>query len=165
MCAFVVVLCGCAHDSSALARSAPASPPHTIVDASLATGARWSVTQQGDVFVIANRGHFSFSIPTAAAQADEWSVVESSQARVRFASRTRETLTVYADGRAYWNGEFKAVDPAMSDAGAIAASHASPAEVTVPSHLGRVDRNTPGDEDNDGYNESVGAYEIIALGP
>ena len=50
----------------------------------------------------------------------------------------------------------------MSDAGAIAASHASPAEVKVPSQFGRVDRNTPGDEDNDGYNEARGSYELLA---
>jgi hypothetical protein len=162
-CVVAVLVCGCAHESPPQKKTA--NLPRPIVDAPLPSGERWSVAQQGDVFVIANPGHFSFSIPTAQAQADGWSVVESSPARVRFVSTTQETLTVYADGRAYWNGEFKAIDPAMSDAGAIAASHASPAEVTVPPLLGRIDHNTAGDEDNDGYNEAVGAYEIIASGP
>ena len=35
----------------------------------------------------------------------------------------------------------------------------------MPEELGRVDRGTPGDANNDGYNESRGAYEFAATGP
>jgi hypothetical protein len=31
--------------------------------------------------------------------------------------------------------------------------------------MGRVNRSTPGDSDNDGYNEARGAYQVIATGP
>ena len=31
--------------------------------------------------------------------------------------------------------------------------------------MGRVDRNTPGDANNDGYNETTGSYRIIAQSP
>ncbi len=119
----------------------------------------------GQTFVVDRPGHFQFSIPTAEAQSDGWSIVEASAVRVEFASHGQpSTLTVYADGRAYCDGEFKSIDPAMPDAGEIAAAHQSPADVTVPQQFGRVDRNTPGDADNDGYNESCGAYEVTATG-
>ena len=38
------------------------------------------------------------------------------------------------------------------------------AEVSVPEELGRLNRDTPGDANNDGYNEVRGAYQLIANG-
>ena len=45
-----------------------------------------------------------------------------------------------------------------------AEQHASPAELVVPEEFGRLDRDTPGDRNNDGYNEQRGAYELAAHG-
>ena len=141
------------------------STTQTLIDAPVADGGRWSVRRTGQVFVVDHPGRFQFSVPTAEAQSDGWSIVEASEMRARFASRGQPAaLTVYADGRAYCDGEFKAIDPTLNDASDIAAEHESPAEVTVSPEFGRLDRSTPGDANNDGYNESCGAYEIAANG-
>ncbi len=34
----------------------------------------------------------------------------------------------------------------------------------VPDEFGRIDRDTPGDQNNDGYNERRGSYELVAKG-
>src|SRR5581483_3426317 len=44
------------------------------------------------------------------------------------------------------------------------ASHRPPAEISVPAELGRLDRNTPGDANNDAYNEIRASYEIVSFG-
>ena len=46
-----------------------------------------------------------------------------------------------------------------------AADAQSPADVLVAEEMGRVNRSTPGDANNDGYNEAAGAYELLATGP
>lgn len=154
---------GCNSNNPTKVPTAPQSQAY--VDAT-AAGERWSVTRSGGAFVIDHPGRFSFSIPTAEAQADGWTIVEASPARVRFTSKGQpSSLTVYADGRAYCDGEYKSMNAAMTDAGALAASHQSPAEISVPQLLGRVDRSSPGDANNDGYNESSGSYEVVAFGP
>jgi len=138
------------------------SNEQTFVDALTSDGTRWTVKRRGDAFIVDHPDRFTFTITTA----DGWSIVEASPARATFVSTGRpSSLTVYADGRAYCDGEFKSINPWMSDAGAIAAAHDSPAQISVAPQLGRVDRNTPGDEDNDGYNEARGAYQIVASGP
>jgi hypothetical protein len=52
----------------------------------------------------------------------------------------------------------------VRDDKAYAAAHASPAELVVPATMGRLNRGTPGDADNDGYNERLGAYQVQASG-
>jgi hypothetical protein len=43
--------------------------------------------------------------------------------------------------------------------------HQTPAQIEVTEGMGRVDRNTPGDTRNSGYNPTTGSYRIIATGP
>jgi hypothetical protein len=53
----------------------------------------------------------------------------------------------------------------LKEAGAIfTEQHNRPAELSVAEEFGRVDRDTPGDRNNDGYNEQRGSYELIAKG-
>jgi hypothetical protein len=47
----------------------------------------------------------------------------------------------------------------------LAAQDASPGQVTLSLETGRVDRNTAGDANNDGYSETTGTYMLIAGGP
>ena len=92
-------------------------------------------------------------------------MLECSDARVRFTSIGQpSSLTVYPDGRAYCDGEFKSISSLLADATEIAQQHESPAEISVRPELGRVNRSSVGDANNDGYNESCGVYEIIAAG-
>jgi hypothetical protein len=73
-------------------------------------------------------------------------------------------MTVYADGRAFWDGQYKPMSVAARDP-TLTAQHQSPAQIEVAEGMGRVDRNTPGDANDDGYNETTGSYRIIASGP
>src|SRR5262249_4403632 len=41
----------------------------------------------------------------------------------------------------------------------------SPAQIELPETMGRVERRSSGDANNDGYNESRGSYMLIATGP
>jgi len=126
----------------------------------------WRVRRRGLYYVIDAPGRFSFGVPTANAEQGGWAVADSCASRVRFASSNAPNwLTIYSDGRMYWGGEFRAIAPGLSDADDQARQHISPADVDVPEAMGRLNRSTAGDANNDGYNESRGAYEILASGP
>lgn len=138
----------------------------TVVEAKLDDGRAWSVKRRGLSYVVESAGRFGFEIVTAEAQQGGWWVAEAGSARARFqASATPSTLTVYADGRSYCDGEFKSLNPALRDAAELAEQHQAPAELSVPAGMGRVNRATPGDANNDGYNEASAAYQLAAAGP
>jgi hypothetical protein len=137
----------------------------TIVDTSKSTSG-WSVKRRGLYYVIDAPGRFSFRVPTSQAERSGWNVADSCSTRVRFTSTGRPSaMTVYSDGRLFWGGEFRAVAPTMRDASDLSRQHSTPAELSVSESFGRLNRATAGDQDNDGYNESRGAYQIIAAGP
>ena len=107
----------------------------------------------------------NFGVVTTDGSPHGWEVEEASDLRARFrSSGETKHLTVYADGRSMWDGAYKPLSVEVRDDKSFAAAHASPAEVTIPEALGRLSRNTPGDADNDGYNEQLGAYQIQASG-
>jgi hypothetical protein len=66
--------------------------------------------------------------------------------------------TLYSDGRSIQDGKFIAKGLAAE----AAASHEKPGVLTVDESTGRLDRTTPGDTDNDGYDEVRGAYQVQA---
>jgi hypothetical protein len=139
---------------------------HLFIDTRASGAEGWAIARRGLAYVVDRPNHFTFAIYTAEAQLGGWSIVECNEARVRFASRGKpSTYTVYADGRSYCDGYYKPLDPSLAYANEIAPAHQSPAALSVPETLGRVNRNSHGDADNDGYNESLGAYELIASGP
>jgi hypothetical protein len=127
----------------------------------------WRVRRRGLYYVVEAPGRFSsFGVPTAHAEQGGWAVADACATRVRFASSNAPgSLTIYADGRMYWGGEFRAAGAGMPDAAEQARQHETPAEVDVAAATGRVNRATPGDANNDGYNEARGAYQVIAAGP
>jgi hypothetical protein len=142
-----------------------------VVDTSRASAAAaaadgWRVRRRGLYYVVDAPGKFSFGVPTAHAEQGGWTVADACATRVRFASSNAPgSLTIYADGRMYWGGEFRAVAARMPDAIEQARQHETPAEIEVPEAMGRLSRSTPGDANNDGYNEARGAYQVIATGP
>lgn len=111
------------------------------------------------------QGHFSFTLDSSEGFPAGWTPVEISPHRILFQSggKTRN-LTVYADGRSYWDGEFRGLSAATRDDPAYARQHQRPAVLTVPEELGRLVRNSPGDANNDGYNEQRGCYMVQADG-
>lgn len=178
---FVIIECaiGCApagrvaDATAALAASAAAGPvpapaaAHQILlnTTSSASNSGWRIQKRGLYYVIASPGRFSRVIPSREAQEDGWNLEESCAARARFVSTGKPgTLTIYADGRTYLGGNFISEDPSMIDAVAQARQHESPSEVRVEEAMGRIDRSTRGDANNDGYNETWGVYELRAAG-
>jgi hypothetical protein len=102
-------------------------------------------------------------LPTPEASPNGWTLEEANALRARFSSNgNQKSLTIFPDGRAYWDGVYKPVYTPPGWGEAIAQCHESPAELRIPEDQGRIDRQTPGDENNDGYNECRGAYQVVA---
>jgi hypothetical protein len=137
-----------------------------LVPESNTSGDNWSVRQRGLTILIDRRGSFTLHIPTESEDRD-WNVEEANEMRVRLVTRNgKHTWTIYSDGRQYRDGKFEsAVELSDPQKKALLAQQASPAEITVPEEFGRVERNAPGDKNNDGYAEQTGAYQIKAVGP
>jgi hypothetical protein len=134
----------------------------TLVDAS---PHGWIVRRAGLRITCERKLRFNFGVVTTDGVPDGWEVEEANELRARFASSGEtKALTVYADGRSMWDGAYKPLAVEVRDDPAFGAAHASPAEVAVPETMGRLNRNTPGDADNDGYNERLGAYQLQASG-
>lgn len=134
----------------------------TIVDAG---PDGWTVQRAGLRITCGRKQRFSFGVVTRDGSPVGWEIEEANGLRARFAS-TGETkaLTVYADGRSLWDGVYKPLSAEVRDDKTFAAAHGAPATIAVPETMGRVDRDTPGDADNDGYNEQLGAYQLQAMG-
>jgi hypothetical protein len=126
----------------------------------------WTIRRKGLYYVIEAPGRFATKLLTSEGGGSAgWTAVETGAARARFDSTgPQKSLTIYPDGRAYWDGSYRPLSAGAAEA-AYAQQHAAPARVEVAEEFGRVDRDTPGDADNDGYNEARGAYTIRATGP
>ena len=129
----------------------------------------WTVERRGLNFLGSAPGRFNFELVTTQASATGWTVDEANPMRARFhspgdAAGSERSLTIYADGRAFLNGEYKPMSIAARDP-MLAVQHLAPAQIQVAEGMGRVDRNTPGDANNDGYNETTGSYRILATAP
>ena len=123
----------------------------------------WSVHRRGYAIHVQSPNRFRMTLDTRAGKPNGWTLEEVGPARVRLSSpgETRH-LTVYSDGRSYWDGELRPLSPqARSEP---PDQHRSPAAISVPESMGRVNRQTPGDLNNDAYNERVGAYQLTASG-
>jgi hypothetical protein len=135
-------------------------PPPTA-----APGVGWTIRQVGSDISVERLGRFRIACKTPEADLDGWTLEEANELRVRLASVAGHHWTVYLEGRQYLDAQFSALVAMMGHATEYyAEQHASPAEMVVPDEFGRVDRDTPGDQNNDGYNERRGAYELAAHG-
>jgi hypothetical protein len=136
-------------------------PPDTTTQP---VGSHWTVERRGLQLEVTSPGYFGMLMPTLQAQPDGWSVIEAGALRARFESvGPTKQLTVYEDGRAYWDGEYRPVGAAKHDSTADL-SHAQLATVSLPEEQGHVDKNSAGDTDNSGYNRVTGSYRIVATG-
>lgn len=125
----------------------------------------WSVVQRGFKIKLDRPTMFAMTVNSAQGKVDGWEVEETSAARARFSMPgTSKSLTVYSDGRSYWDGAFKGLSAPVRDDPAYARQHNAPARIAVPEELGRIVRNSPGDGNADGYNEARGCYMIRANG-
>ena len=128
-------------------------------------GGGWTIRRRGSRIIGEMPGRFAFKLPSAEASEDGWEVVEANPMRLRCRSEGKtKALTVYSDGRALWDGRWQPFAAEVVIGEGAAASHQSPGEVGVPEEMGRVDRETPGDANHDGYNEILGAYQVVSRG-
>jgi hypothetical protein len=133
----------------------------------------WSLRQRGFVTIIDKPGSFSLDVPTSDGEAVDgsgWRIDEVGELRICLSSASgKHARVIYCDGREYDDGAVKSLlaDTALGrqEAALFAEQQKSPATLSVPEELGRLERNAPGDRDNDGYAELRGAYQLKATGP
>jgi hypothetical protein len=125
----------------------------------------WTIRQGGYTIDVERPGRFRVTLKTPEAAEDGWNVEEADDLRARFVSASGKTWTIYSDGRQYQDGKYSALIDLGEASGLFAGQHAAPAEVLVPEEYGRIDRDTPGDQNNDAYNERRGSYQLVAKGP
>lgn len=138
------------NDRSVTPKSASASEPG------------WTVRQHGFAITAARPARFNVTLKSVEERPGGWAMVEANDLRARFISGAGEQMTLYADGRQYTDGRLALLGPRPRYADTLAEQHANPAEIDLAEEFGRVDRDTPGDRNNDGYNELRGAYQLIA---
>jgi hypothetical protein len=135
-------------------------------DAGNSLDAPWTIRRRGLFYVVNATGRFATKLLAAESGGSAgWVVEEVGPHRARFSSTGKPAAaTIYPDGRAYWDGSYRPLSAAAAEP-AYVQQHLTSARVEVAEEFGRVDRDTPGDADNDGYNESRGAYQVRAAGP
>jgi hypothetical protein len=127
---------------------------------------QWTIRRRGFNVLCDVPGKFSMRLASSEGNENGWRIEESNEMRARFTSSGKnKTLTIFPDGRSYWDGNFRPLAAGLRSEPLWAQQQDSPAEIRVPETMGRIDRRTAGDENNDGYNEARAAYEIIATGP
>lgn len=138
---------------------------HWYVGGEESPNSPWSVARRGFSFVCESPNTFSVRLSSADALSSGWKLEEANDHRARFSSTGKnKRLTLYPDGRSYWDGQFRALAATLRDEPLYAQQSASPAEIEVPEIMGRLNRQSDGDENNDGYDESRGTYTLIAAG-
>jgi hypothetical protein len=129
-------------------------------------GDGWSVRLHGMTTTVDRQGFFRIDVSTPDAGDDGWQLIEANSLRVVFTSRRPDHWwTIYSDGRQYLDGKFVSLIPKDALNPLLAQEHQTPADLSVPPELGRVQRNHPGDKNNDGYAEMIGSYELQATDP
>ena len=119
--------------------------------------AQSSSPRSGDPFCVARAGaewratlgeRTLLTLPAAPFAEDGYRVVEADAARVVFRDSSGDVACVDRQGRVTRGGD----------------ATPSPAAISIVDGAARVERNLPGDRDNDGFDESRGCYAIRATG-
>jgi hypothetical protein len=137
-----------------------------IGDEASAADGQWSLRRLGFSYICEKPSTFSVRLPTVESSPSGWRVDEHNDFRARFSSTGRnKTLTIYSDGRSYWDGQYRFLAAALESEPLYAQQPHNPGEIEIAETMGRVERRSSGDENNDGYNEARAAYMLIASGP
>jgi hypothetical protein len=119
----------------------------------------WQVVREGVQWEVQMGEERVYALPAAPFVEGGYRLVESNPVRAVFSSPAG-TLSIDRHGRLIENGVAK-FDARVARYAQAVAENASPATVEVDEH-GRVERNLPGDRDNDGYDEVRGCYTVRA---
>jgi hypothetical protein len=126
----------------------------------------FAVQERGFRYVVERPGRFVVRLKTPEAAQGGWVLREANPTRAVFTTADKLKFhVVYSDGRQIEDGKLRMLYAAGTEDEFAVRSHQEPALVKVTPETGRLDRNTPGDADNDGYCEMTGAYQIVASGP
>jgi hypothetical protein len=127
--------------------------------------AAWSLEEKGFKYII-RTSNTTMTLKTPEAAEHGWTLEEANQIRARFRSDGAQKLRViYSDGRQFIDGVLTPLGIKPSVVVDIQTYHDYPARLEIQEEFGRQNRNSPGDKNNDGYDETNGAYQIIAAGP
>jgi hypothetical protein len=122
----------------------------------------WVIRQQGYTTQIEAPGRFNIKALTPAAIDSGWVVSEYNSTRIILRSaKPVRTWVLYSDGRVIQDGQIRIHGSLETD---VAAAHQTPAIVQPDETTVMLRVHTPGDSDNDGYNEVLGAYQLSAKG-
>jgi len=125
----------------------------------------WSIEERGFKYII-KTSNSTVTLKEPEAAEHGWTLEEANAIRARFRSSGPEKLKViYEDGRQFIDGVLKPLGIKPSVVLDIQTHHDNPARVDILEELGRLNRNAPGDRNNDGYDEQNGAYQLAATGP
>ncbi|HEV8606345.1 MAG TPA: hypothetical protein VGQ99_13315 [Tepidisphaeraceae bacterium] len=125
----------------------------------------WYIEERGFKYII-HLSNSTVTLKTPEASDHGWTLVEANEIRARFSSPGPEKQRViYADGKQYIDGVLKPLGVKPSIVVDLAAGHDVPGRLRMGEEFGRLNRNSAGDQNNDGYDESRGSYQIIATGP
>ena len=125
----------------------------------------WSVQERGFKYII-KTSNSTVTLKEPEAAQHGWVLEEVNEIRARFRSSGPEKARViYADGRQFIDGVLRPLGIKPSVVIDIQAHHDYPARVDIMEEFGRLNRNSPGDRNNDGYDEINGAYQLIATAP
>ena len=138
----------------------------SLVPESENAGDAWTIRRRGFATLIEKPGSFKLRVPTPEAEPEGWRVEESNELRVRLLSANgKHAWTIYCDGRGYRDGRFEPVmELSTAEQVMLGEQQTSPAEISVAEEWGRIERNAPGDQNNDGYEETTGTYQLKANG-
>lgn len=123
--------------------------------------AEWTVEQIGHSLILDRPQRFRITLPIDPGRTPAWRVEEVGGLRAIVKHGSPEVRwVIYSDGRSYENGRLKVIGPKSEFDALYAQQHDAPAQVSIPEEQGELLRQTPGDANNDGYNELLGAYQI-----
>ncbi len=122
-----------------------------------------SVLRRGTVWRVASDDLAEF-VGSELSSANPLRLIEWSKSRVVFQSLRDPTRFVSIDhlGRRFDGGEYRFVGKGQSKS-TWRLAHLSPGVVEIDPDQGRVERQAPGDLNQDGYDESRGSYRVHAL--
>jgi hypothetical protein len=125
-------------------------------------GQPWNVRIRGKRVSVVSPDRFSITDRGPVA----WNLSEANPVRVCWVSADgKGRRAVYNDGRLYENGKLLTADHLQGATNELfAAEHEKPAKIEISPSQGSMLADTPGDENNDGYNEMLGAYQILGNG-
>lgn len=135
----------------------------TLLDTRSNETTGWLIRRVGYSTRIEAPGRFHIEALTPAASDSGWILSEYSATRVILQSAGPiRTWVLYSDGRMIQDGQIRiqgSLDPDVAEA------HKTPAVIQPDETTVTLRMHTPGDSDNDGYNEMLGSYQLSAKGP